>query len=178
MFGSKRRQAAAVKEAPAEAPVTVDDESPHDVVAALEAELDAAMAAAEKGEEGHRDLAVIEAEFHAAEHAARVAADLNTGASGNVTRKEFEEYKTATAVAFIGIEAALHDPTVSPREVLNLISAHVAAIGFSRSQAKALDDFAQRIDVVRRHYSNWDRETASERAHARHEAALRRPRYA
>jgi hypothetical protein len=176
MFGSKRRQAAAVKEAPAAAPVTIDNESPRDV-AALEAELDAARAAAENGEEGHRDPAVIEAEMYAAEHAARVAADLNTGASGNVTRKEFEEYKTATAIAFIGIEDALRDPTVSPREVLNLISANVATIGLSRSQAKALDDFAQRIDVVRRHYSNWDRETASERAEARRQAAFRRPRY-
>jgi hypothetical protein len=172
MFGNRKQNSA-----PAAAPVTIDDESPRDV-AELDAELDAAMAAAEKGEEGHRDLAVIEGELHAAEHAARVAADLNMGASGNVTRKEFEEYKTATAVAFIGIEAALRDSMVSPREVLHLISAHVAAIGFSRSQAKALDDFAQRIDVVGRHYSNWDQQTAAERAYARREAALRRPRLA
>jgi hypothetical protein len=121
---------------------------------------------------------VIQAELDAAEHAARVAADLNMGASGNITRKEFEEFKTAVAVAFVGIEAALRDSMVSPREVLNLISAHVAAIGFSRSQAKQLDDFAHRIDVVNKYYGNWDQQTASERAHARREAALRRPRLA
>ena len=154
-----------------------DEGRPHDV-AALEAELEAAQAAAENGDEWNgRDPSVIEDELHAAELAARVASDLNTGAEGNVTRKELEEFKVAVAVAFVGIEAALRDPSVSPRSVLDLVSANVAAIGFSRAQAKELADFEHRANVVGKHYHDWDRRTKSQREYAAREAAMRRPRW-
>jgi hypothetical protein len=173
MFGTKKRNST-----PAEAPVTVDHESPHDEVAALEAELTAAQAAAKNGEEGHRDLAVIEAEMWAAQRAADLAADLNMGAAGNITRKEFEDFKVAVAGAFMGLKAALRDQMAKPHQVPELLSAHAAEMGISRTQAKALDDFLHMIDVVERYYGNWDLSTASAREHARHQAALRRPRLA
>src|SRR5665213_3564796 len=87
----------------AETPIAVDDESCPNL-AALNAEFEAAMTAAENGDPWNgRDPAVIEDEMHAAERAARVAADLNMGATGNITRKEFEEFKVTVAIAFIGL---------------------------------------------------------------------------
>jgi hypothetical protein len=166
MFGKK------LCSAPAEVPVTVDDENPHDL-AALEAESEAAYAAGEAWD--GRDPAVINAELDAAQAAARLARDLNIGAAGNVTRKEFEEFKVAVAVAFMGLNAAQRDQLVRPHVVPNLVSAHAAAIGVSRAQAKAVDDFQHMIAVVEKYYSTWDRDTASERARARREASYRRP---
>jgi hypothetical protein len=163
--------------APAQASVTVDEETHHNL-AALEAEHEAAQTALENDEEWTgRDPAVIEAEMHEAQLAARAASQLNTGANGNVTRKEFEDLKFAVAVAFIGIEATLREPNVSPRRVLNIVMENFAAMGFSRAQSKELADFERRADVVGKHYGDWDRRTKSQRERAAREDEMRRPRW-
>lgn len=166
--------------APAEAATAIDDENPPGpTVAELEAELEAADAAAENGDsEGHRDRRVIADEIHTAKRAARMAASLGTGDSAPVTRKEFEQHQFATAAYIVGIEAALCDPMVKPRDVLNTVLRNADAIGLSRAQAKELDGFRHRIDVVRKHYGDWDTRTSSQRAYAERAAAMRRPRLA
>lgn len=166
------------KRLPGRASVAVDEGASHDL-AALEAEFEAAHSALENGEEwGGRDPAVIEAEMHEAQLSARVASELNPGgANGSVSREEFEDFKLAVAVAFIGIEATLREPNVSPRRVLNMVAANVAAMGFSRAQAEELAAFGRRADVVEKHYSKWAQRTKSQREYATREAEMRRPRW-
>jgi hypothetical protein len=146
-------------------------------LAALEAEYEAAQAVLENDEEWTgRDPAVIEAEMHEAQHAAQVSAELNIGAAGTISRREFEDFKFAVAVVFIGIQAALRDPRIHPESVINLIQGNVAAMGFSRAQAEELADFQRRANVVEKHYRKWDQRTKSTREYGLQQAAMMRPR--
>jgi hypothetical protein len=156
----------------------VDNDEGHPLdLAALEAEHEAAQTAIENGDEWDgRDPSVIQAEMREAQNAVQLASELNSGTSNIVTRKEFEEFKTAVAVAFLGIEATLREPNVSPRRALNILRENAAAIGFSKAQTKALTDFERRADVVAKHYGDWDRRTRSQRDHAALRAAYMRPR--
>jgi hypothetical protein len=172
-----RGKAKSALAAPAQSADVDNDEGHSQDVAALEAEHEAAQTAIENGDVWNgRDPSVIEAEMHAAQRAAMVSAELNMGANGNITRKEFEEFKIAVAIAFIGIETALRDPSVSPRKVLNLVMQNAAAMGFSRSQVKALSDFEHKAKVVEKHYGDWDRRTKSRREYSAQQAAMQRPR--
>jgi hypothetical protein len=104
-----------------------------------------------------------------------VATDLSTGANEQPTRKEFEAFKVAVAAVFLGLERALREPNVRPLSVPELIAAVSREIGLSRAQAREIAGLLHVIEMVNRHFGDWDRKTISARTQAARDAARRRP---